>query len=186
MLAIVKAPQQVLAEKAKFIPIKPGTLDKPTLLLIEEMKQTLAHTRDPEGVGLAAPQVGRSLQLFIAKPTDTSPVFVFVNPVIESQESDTKPTKKKSSGQNKLEGCLSLPNIWGFVKRYPRLTLSYVDEKGKAHKKKFTGFMATVIQHEIDHLNGVLFPKRVFEQNNKLYKSHKDEKGKDIFEEVEI
>lgn len=185
MLPIIKAPQAVLAEKAKPIIVK-GTIDNTTRALIEDMKKTLAGTRDPEGVGLAAPQVGKALQLFITKPTDTSPVSVFINPIIQSEEPETKPVKKKSSGNTKLEGCLSLPGIWGFVKRYPKLTLSYIDEKGKPHTRQFSGFMATIIQHEIDHLEGVLFPKRVFEQNNKLYKSHKNAKGKDVFEEVEI
>jgi len=86
----------------------------------------------------------------------------------------------------KLEGCLSLPDIWGDVQRFPRITVRYLDETGKQHKRKFRGFMSTVIQHEIDHLNGTLFPKRVLEQGGTLYKSEKDEKGEDVFEELKI
>ena len=82
---------------------------------------------------------------------------------------------------------LSLQDIWGIVERHSTVTLSYLDATGKKHdKEKFTGFMATIIQHEVDHLNGILFPKRVIEQKNKLYKSSKDTKGETVFEEIAI
>lgn len=184
MLSIVKAPNEVLSAPAKPV----GKIDKNTLRLIEEMKQTLNHTRDPEGVGLAAPQVGKSLQLFLAKPTPKSPFLVFINPKIVSESETMQELKrpKKSKSPGKLEGCLSLVNIWGTIKRHATLTISYLDEQGKPHTKKFGGFLATVIQHEIDHLQGILFPKRVLEQQGKLYKSHKNKKGEDEFEPIEI
>ncbi|MDO8461008.1 MAG: peptide deformylase, partial [bacterium] len=62
----------------------------------------------------------------------------------------------------------------------------FIDENGKPHKRKFSGFIATIIQHEYDHLHGILFPKRVLEQKGKLYKSRKNKEGKDVFEEIEI
>lgn len=184
MLKIVSAPNGMLALPAE----KVEKIDKSILSLLKEMKQTLLAAKDPEGVGLAAPQVGKSLQIFIAKPTPKSPILVFINPVIEEISKDLIPLErpKKSSSPKKLEGCLSLLNIWGTVLRSPQLTLSFMDESGKYQKKKFTGFMATIIQHEIDHLNGVLFPKRVLEQKGKLYKSHKNEKGEDEFDEIEL
>jgi len=161
------------------------------------MKQTLLAAKDPEGVGLAAPQVGHPLQLFITKPTPKSSIYVFINPKISLNEKIThltvnddrqrklnKTAVKKS--QTKLEGCLSLPNIWGEVIRDPHITISYLDEKGNTHNRKFKALFATIIQHEIDHLNGILFPKRVLEQKRTLYKSHKDEKGEDVFEEIEL
>ncbi|MCL4415565.1 MAG: peptide deformylase [Actinobacteria bacterium] len=158
------------------------------------MKQTLNATRDPEGVGLAAPQVGKSFQLFITKPTQKSRIQIFINPVIISKNhkkqniEEQKPAKKsvKSRKGIKLEGCLSLPNIWGEVERSNEVELSYLDEKGREHVKVFTGFPATIIQHEYDHLQGTLFPKRVLEQKRQLYKSKKNEKGEDEFEEIEI
>lgn len=155
------------------------------------MKKTLAATFDPEGVGLAAPQVDKRLRIFIAKPTDRSKILVFINPEIIERSSEVdyvkrpkKDTSKKAS--KKLEGCLSLPTIWGPVLRASSLILSYLDEQGKRHKQKFENFMATIIQHEMDHLQGILFPKRVLEQKGTLYKSHKNEKGEDEFEEIEI
>lgn len=184
MLKIVSAPNNVLSEPAT----KVAKIDKPVINLIEEMKKTLLLAKDPEGVGLAAPQVGKSLRIFIAKPTSKSPFQVFINPVIDTISTQLTPLKrpKKSKSPAKLEGCLSLPAVWGMVLRSPELTLSYMDKAGNYRKKKFSGFMATIIQHEMDHLNGILFPKRVLEQKGKLYKSHKNEKGEDEFEEIEI
>ena len=77
-------------------------------------------------------------------------------------------------------------NIWGEVQRFPEISVEYMDESGKVHKRKFTGFMAIIIQHEVDHLNGILFPKRVLEQHGTLYQSSKNSKGEDEFEELII
>lgn len=184
MLPIVIAPHPVLSQIAK--PVK--MFDKNLLDFIEQMKQTLANTRDPEGVGLAAPQVGRSLQIFIAKETPKAPFLIFINPKIQSRSNVFADLKrpKGSKKPKKLEGCLSLPTIWGTVKRHSEITLSYLDGKGHPHTKIFTSFLVTIIQHEIDHLHGILFPKRVLEQQGKLYKSSKDKKGEEVFEEIAI
>ena len=187
MLTIVFAPSLVLLQKAKRV-LK---IDKSVTNLIEEMKETLDNTKDPQGVGLAAPQIGKSLQIFVIKPTANSKHSVFINPMIEELINDaqkTSPKRKSVSSRKdkKLEGCLSIPSVWGFVKRKPKIILSYMDEQGTHHKKTFTGFFATIIQHEYDHLQGVLFPKRVLEGKNKLYKSRKNEENEDVFEELEI
>lgn len=196
---IVTAPNPVLSDIAKPI----SRVDSSVITIIEEMKKTLAATTDPKGVGLAAPQVGKSLQIFIAKPTDKSEVVVFINPQILEKSSKVdyvkRPKKDISTpasqaergglgkkASKKLEGCLSLPAIWGPVLRSSSLTLSYLDENGKTHKQKFNGFLSTIVQHEMDHLNGVLFPKRVLEQKGILYRSSKNDKGEDVFEEIEV
>jgi peptide deformylase len=180
MLEIVKAPSPVLSAKAKRIP----KADKAILRLISAMEEALLAATDPIGVGLTAPQVGKSLQLFIAKPTAKTKIMVFINPVI-LQKTNREILSKKEQ-HRKLEGCLSLVNIWGEVKRFDDIVLSYSDEKGRRHKRKFSGFMSIIIQHEIDHLNGILFPKRVLEQKGTLYKSEKDDKGQDVFEEINL
>lgn len=188
-MKIVHAPNSVLAEKAKPVTIRPGNekIERSILNLIEEMKQTLTSAIDPEGVGLAAPQVGKSLQIFITKPTVKSPIQTFINPqILELKEKSAEQKEKRGNEPTQLEGCLSLPEIWGDVCRYSELIISYYDENGEHHKRKFTGFPATIIQHEMDHLNGTLFPKRVLEQKGKLYKSSKDKKGEYVFEELEI
>jgi peptide deformylase len=194
MLEIVQAPHPALSAVAKRI----NKIDKTILDLIEEMTYTLVHTTDPEGVGLAAPQVAESLQLFVVKESPEAPRLVFINPEIKEQsqehlnldadEEDTsrkKKSRKKDKGV-KLEGCLSLKDIWGIVHRSQWVVLSYQDESGKQFEKKFDGFMATIIQHEVDHLHGVLFPKRVLEQKEKLYKTSTDEDGETVFEELAI
>lgn len=184
MLQIIKAPNPVLSQKAKRI-VK---VDKAVLKLIGQMKEAMESVIDPIGVGLAAPQVGKSLQLFIAKPSQKSKILVFINPKIVKKEksvhSDT--TQKAKKEHKKLEGCLSLRDIWGEVSRFDSVWISYLDETGKKHTRRFGGFLATIIQHEIDHLNGVLFPKRVLEQKGTLYKSEKNEKGEDVFEEIKL
>lgn len=152
------------------------------------MIKTLENARDPEGVGLAAPQIGKSLQLFIVKETNKSPVLVFINPTVTTIKDKIvkKNSKKKTSEDVKLEGCLSLNNVWGVVKRQNAVSISYTDLEGKQHTEIFKDFLATIIQHETDHLHGILFPKRVLEQKGTLYKSKKDEKGETVFEEITI
>ncbi len=188
MLAILISPNPVLSQIAKPLKSRGGqlVLDKHLLAFIDDMKETLVATKDPEGVGLAAPQVGKSLQLFITKPTDRSSIAVFINPKIIFRGSTKGIAKRPKKKRVPLEGCLSVPTIWGYVKRDKEVTLSYFDEKGTHRQKIFKGFLATIIQHEIDHLHGILFPKHVLEQKEKLYKSTKDEKGQDVFEEIVI
>ncbi len=186
MVEIVTAPATVLSEKAK--PVK--KIDPEIKKIINNMIIALNSASDPVGVGLAAPQIGLSLQIFITKPLPNSKIQVFINPKIISKGIDAKTeiikSKKAKQEDLKLEGCLSLPNIWGEVKRKPTITISYLDETGKKYKKTFKGFMAIIIQHEMDHLNGVLFPKKVLEQKGTLYKSTKGEKNEDVFEEISV
>lgn len=181
-MQIVQAPNEVLAKIAK--PIK--KIDKKTLNLISEMKTMLEQAFDPEGVGLAAPQVGKSLQIFIIKENKKALFKVFINPNLTfiSQVKNRKKIKRAKNDQ--LEGCLSLKDIWGEVKRNSRIQLTWLNEKGEKFKKNFDGFTATIIQHEYDHLQGILFPKRVLEQKGKLYKSKKSKKNEEIFEEITI
>lgn len=185
MLRIITAPNPLLSAKAKTV----AKVDNEIKKLIEQMKMALIDTQDPEGVGLAAPQVGRSLQLFLTKPSPTAPISIFINPVVialNNAKSYAQQRRKRKKSDVKLEGCLSLPTIWGEVKRSTKVTVKYLDQQGKPHKKIFSGFLATIIQHEYDHLQGILFPKRVLEQQGTLYKSHKNEKNEDVFDEIEI
>ena len=194
MMKIVQAPNEVLSSSAKRI----EKIDSGVKKIIEQMKIALDQARDPEGVGLAAPQIGKSLRIFIAKPNPKKPVMVFLNPEIKSFSDDVKnevsqskktEKAKEKSGIKKgkqLEGCLSLKDIWGTVNRHSKIKLSYMDDKGLQHEEEFEGFLATIIQHETDHLNGILFPKRVLEQKGQLYKSSKDEKGEDVFDEINL
>jgi len=196
MLKVVQAPDKVLSQKAKYVPV----IDKSIKHLLHEMDLTLAHASDPEGVGLAAPQVDKSLQIFIIRQTPKSPLLTFINPKIEKffdspedkvdvhQNKDAAKAKRKAKIDKgvQLEGCLSLKDIWGVVKRHYGVEVTYQDENGEKHTKKFDGFLATIIQHEYDHLQGNLFPKRVIEQKNKLYHSVKNSKDEVEFEEINL
>lgn len=177
MYAIITTPNPILLQQSTDI----KKVDAKIREIVEKMKVTLDHTTDPKGVGLAAPQVGLSLNLFLAKPTDNSKHVVFINPKVIAEDENEAKLKKSL-----LEGCLSIPTIWGKVKRKKEITLEYLDETGKLHQRKFKGFLATIIQHEIDHLNGVLFTKRTLEQGEKLYRSYKNDKGEEEFEEIKV
>ena len=147
--------------------------------LLDNMIETM---RKNNGVGLAAPQVGHNLSLFIIKPMPESKTQVFINAKILKIES-SKPLpvapKAKSSSKLKkgtpLEGCLSIPRIWSPVKRPDRLLLEYQTITGEKKTEWFSGFEAIIIQHEVDHLNGVLFTQRSLEQNTPLFEEKEGE-----------
>ncbi len=191
MYSLVIVPNPVLVNKSE----KVKHFDAKLFGIIKGMTETLLATTDPVGVGLAAPQVGLPLQIFQMKPSTKAKVTTYVNPKIldESKDQDVpnfsnsaKIEAKKPKKGKLLEGCLSVPNIWGHVTRKKEVKLSWQDEKGHHHEKLFTGFSAVIVQHEMDHLQGVLFTKHVMAQNEKLYKSHKDDEGNDVFDEVKI
>ncbi len=170
-MKIVTAPNSILSH-----PVKPVTsFDNELKKIIENMKETLLAQTNPKGVGLAANQVGIDLSIFLIKPTDSSPISVFINPKIIKVEETKKTTKKKSKKKkNRLEGCLSIPLIWGPVQRNGKVLLEYQTTEGIVKQTWFSGFKSIVIQHEMDHLNGVLFTQRVMEQHGKLYKEEHD------------
>ncbi len=113
--------------------------------------------RPPGGVGIAAPQLGVPLRMVIVdcrgsrRPCANHGLLRMVNPVIESAEGE----------QLGREGCLSVPDWTGMVARAARVTVRWQDETGAEHRLSAKGFEARAIQHEIDHLDGVLFIDRV-------------------------
>lgn len=185
---IVAIPNPVLTKPAKIV-VK---VDKKILSIIAQMKKALIAADNPKGVGLAASQIGVPYRIFITRPREDSPIDVFINPEIiwKSEElseilrdGDNKSDLKK---EKKLEGCLSIPNIWGYLKRSSRVKLRFMDMKGKREEKEFSGLMATIIQHETDHLEGILFTQRVLEQKHKLYEIEKKENGEEKLVEIKI
>lgn len=180
MKPIVHVPNPVLTTPAKKVTEFNGKLSK----LISDMKETLLATINPKGVGLAAPQVGVGLRVFLTRPTETSHIRVFVNPEIIKKSDDL--TNGVPERKNKLEGCLSIPNVWGNVKRSSALTLRYQDDSGQVRQEEFSGFIATIIQHETDHLNGILYTHRVVEQKEKLFQVVTDDDGKEVLEEIKL
>lgn len=182
---IVMAPNAILRTPAKPVSLPAAKLKQ----IIADMTKTLVAQVDPEGVGLAANQVGLPHKLFLARfdTKKNSPVHVFLNPELISHSEELQPEDKEAEEQAPLEGCLSLPKYYGVVKRWKWVEIKYQNEKLEMKNEKFEGFPATVIQHEMDHLNGKIFVERIIEQGSKLYKSTgKNKKGKDIWEEVEL
>lgn len=170
MLKLVTAPNEILTKLSQPVTNFDNNLQK----LINQMEETLIAQHDPPGVGLAAPQIGISQAIFIMKPNENAKTEIFINPKIL----EIKNPKSPHSGVNKLatkkrksplEGCLSVPRIWGPVKRNKQILLEYQDLNGNKFNQWFKGFKAIIIQHEMDHLNGVLFTQRALEQKSPLY-----------------
>jgi peptide deformylase len=118
-------------------------------------KQMLQTMYSEDGIGLAAPQVGVHKQILVIDcdtENATTPPLVMINPVITSQSKEVCVIQ---------EGCLSIPKIFLDVTRPEVIEVSYKDEQGRPRKMVAKDLMARVIQHEIDHLNGVLFVDRV-------------------------
>ena len=174
MLKIISVPNDILSS-----PTKPVLkIDEKIHQLVAEMEETLLAQSDPKGVGLAANQVGENLSLFIIKASEKAKTKVFINAKVLKVINPPAPVKTKAKRRKKpvkLEGCLSIPRIWGPVKRAPSIYIQYQDLSGTEHKGWFKGFEATILQHEIDHLNGIVFTQRSMEQGEKLYKEVGDE-----------
>lgn len=171
-MQVVKAPDSRLRIKTKTVKKINNGLNQ----TLKEMVKLTKTFKDPEGVGLASTQVGLDEQFFVAK--DDKAFISVINPKILSVG---KRTKKY------FEGCLSVPNMWGEVTRFLRIKVFYQDPQGKTIVTTLTGVLAWIFQHEMDHLNGILFSDRVLEQKGKFYKfTGKDKTGTDIFEEVTI
>lgn len=173
-LKVVGVKNPILRQKAK----KVLKIDKKIKELIANMQATLAAQKDPEGVGLAAPQVGKSLQIFVTSYKGFKRIVI--NPEIIGIQKSGKIEKKKTR-KNILEGCLSLPHYYGPIMRDRKVKVRYLDESGKEKTEEFEGFEAQIIEHEIDHLNGVLFIDHILKQKAPLYKFAGGE-----WEEVEL
>jgi len=142
---VIAYPNSVLSQKAQ--PVK--YLGKEERKLIQCMIQVMYAKN---GVGIAAPQVGVSVCIFIANPsTKRSEETVYINPILIAS----------SGSQVGPEGCLSLPDIGVDVRRASEIELEYMNKNGKTVREKFSKFNARVLQHELDHLNGKLIIDRV-------------------------
>jgi peptide deformylase len=160
-MAIITVPHPTLRQTAQPI----DAVDKKVLQLLEELKHTLRTRKNPQGVGLAAPQIDASKRVFATFLPDQnegedapSQMRIFINPEIidHSSELTLGPDEKHPL----LEGCLSIPGLWGPIPRWIEVKLKYqevVDGILLNREAFFSEFHARVIQHELDHLNGILF-----------------------------
>jgi len=169
ILPIIAYGDAVLRKKAKEI-----TKDFPNLDgLIENMHETMYNAF---GVGLAAPQIGFPIRLFIL---DTSP-FAEDDTLTEEEINTLKDFKCTFINAKMVEeigkewvfneGCLSIPNIREDVSRKPTIKIEYQDEDFNTHIKEFNGLLARVIQHEYDHIEGILFTDKISSFKKRLIK----------------
>lgn len=132
-----------------------GTPELRALLI--DMQETMASLN---GAGLAAPQIGVGLRVVIFgverneryPDAEAVPFTILCNPVLTPLSDDT---------EDGWEGCLSVPSMRGLVPRYARLRYSGFDENGAPIEREVSGFHARVVQHECDHLDGILYPRRI-------------------------
>ena len=147
---VVTLGNEVLREKAKAVEIFDQELE-------DIVRQMFVLMREKKGVGLAAPQIGISRRFFVTEAVDDKP-RVFINPeIIETSQETVK-------GE---EGCLSLPGVWANVVRPYSVKVQAQDTTGKIFRLNAEGWLARIILHENDHLNGILFVDRLDDNNKK-------------------
>lgn len=174
MAKILIAPNSILTTRSK--PVK--KIDHKVKELISKLEKTLIEQKDPQGVGLAAPQIGVGFRVFVMRPKSSAKTEVFLNPKVlglsknRASYSNKNKAAKKKGKKKALEGCLSVPRIWSPVPRANEVEIEYQNLEGEIRRKKFTGFKAVIIQHEIDHLDGILFTQRAARSNSPLYEEN--------------
>ena len=178
---ILTVPDPVL--RAQSTNISVDTDRRLAMRFAQDLKQTLVPEDGSVGVGLALPQIGKNSRVFVTYlpessntshtnyPTDAEykkcHMRSYFNPVI--LEHSTEQTLGPDASDPILEGCLSIPGIFGSVPRYEWITMSYVNDFFEEKTDTFSGFFARVIQHEYDHLNGILFTDHVLREGLPLY-----------------
>ena len=163
---ILEATNPKLRQKSKSV----KKIDKKVLSVIADLKETLVVQNDPEGIGLAAPQIGKNIRIFIMKPDDI--ITTIINPkILKIYKTPDHGLKSKKAKKVKriMEGCLSLPHYYGPIVRARKVNIEFLDEDGVKQKKTFSGLDSQIVLHEIDHLNGMLFVDRLLEQKKPLY-----------------
>lgn len=158
---IVAYGDPVLRKKAETIqPTHPDLAE-----IIANMWETMYNSH---GVGLAAPQIGKAINLFIL---DTASFEEEEYPMVKKVFINAEILEETGEKWDFEEGCLSIPHIRENVKRHPELTIKYQDENFAWHQETFKGIVARVIQHEYDHVQGVLFIDRLSELKKRLLKN---------------
>ena len=171
IVKILTLPDERLRQRSQEVKV----FDKSLLNLIENLTDTLLDQKDPPGLGISAPQIGVFKRVFVGRIRGKPKAFV--NPKI------LKFSKKMVTY---LEGCLSIPELFGHVVRPQELDIEWQDRQGKKSKGHLKGIAARIAQHEVDHLNGILFVDHIHTQKGKVFKVEKDKEGKDEFIEVTL
>lgn len=139
-----------------------GNIDDEVIDIIEDLKSTLEYGT---GLGIAAPQIGINKRIIVVgakkenikyNDAEEIPITVMINPVWKKLSDET---------DIQFEGCMSIPNIRGKVRRYKQIELTYYNENGNKITKRLSGFFARLVQHECDHLDGINFIEKVISNN---------------------
>ena len=152
--------------RTKCVEISP---DYPELeRILDNMKETM---HEAHGVGLAAPQINKAIRLFLIDTTPFLDDEERVDAVIVKKVFiNAKILKETGEEWSFNEGCLSIPNLREDVKRKPKITIEYMDENFKKHIDTYDGLTARVIQHEYDHIEGILFTDRISALRKRMIK----------------
>lgn len=167
----VALPNQKIRQKSDEV----IAFDSSVVQIVKDLLETAEIQKDPIALGLAAPQIDFYKRIFVARIRNKFKHFI--NPTIMKF-----PQKEVAL----MEGCFSVPQIYGNVTRPAEVDVKYYDMHGKQLNAHFKGMAAKIIQHELDHLNGILFIDHVHEQNGKTFKVVKDKNGKEQFIEVPL
>lgn len=161
---IVQYGEPVLKQKAKKI----HRVDTSVQRLVDDLVDTVEAAH---GAGLAAPQIGVPLRAIVTYVEEN--LQIVLNPeIVEASDEEIEAE----------EGCLSMPGWWGPVKRKVRVTVRGMNRRGKTIKIKADGWEARALQHEVDHLNGILFIDRM-EDRRKLHRAESEEEEEELEEE---
>lgn len=160
----------------------PVVLDKKLLLFIKDLSDTLTGQDNPKGVGLSAPQIGKNWNVFVThmapdieEEASLKDLRVFINPTIVSVSNEMT-FGNDENDEPILEGCLSIPNLYGPVPRHEWVEFEFdvITENGFVKRQeKFADFFARVMQHEYDHLRGVLFTDYSLKHDLPVYEYRK-------------
>lgn len=160
VLKIREVGYPILQKKCDEIDIK--NINREILDIIEDLKATLKFGT---GLGIAAPQIGVNKRIIVVgakkenikyNDAEEIPITAMINPIWKKISEDT---------DIQYEGCMSVPVIWGKVERYKNIELTYFNENGEKIVRQVNGFFARLVQHECDHLDGIVFLEKVKEHN---------------------
>lgn len=174
-MKIITVPHQTLRKQAKAV----TSFDKKLFTFVKQLSETLINKSDPPGVGLAAPQVDSAYRIFATylgklEADKKSHMRVFINPVVTGHSKEI--LFGETEDDPRLEGCLSIPGLYGIVPRYRwiEFQFSYLDVNNELYttEERFTDFHARVMQHEFDHLEGILFTDYSLEYDLPVYREN--------------
>ncbi|MGK7957289.1 MAG: peptide deformylase [Crocosphaera sp.] len=161
-LEIAQVGNPILRQQAQWVT---DITDKKLQQLVDSL---LTTATDANGVGIAAPQVSQSYRLFVicSHPNPRYPDAPFMEPTIMINPCIISHSDEIVKG---WEGCLSVPGVRGLVPRYKVIEVEYCDRYGQLHQQQLEDFVARIFQHELDHLNGLLFIDRVEKEEDFIY-----------------